>query len=94
MQLENEIGEQKAKGKNPKRMPFDPQITGRRRSHRRRRRRQLRIQDAEKYFGEEEKPTDEQEESNVGLVVLVALAIILITCLSYILKSMEWEQSF
>jgi len=53
-----------------------------------------RIEDAEKYFGEEEKTNDEREESNAGLVVLVALAIILILCASYILKSMEWEPAF
>ena len=53
-----------------------------------------RVEDADKYFGEEEKTTDEREESNVGLVVVAALVIVLILCLSCILKSVDVEPGF
>ena len=52
------------------------------------------VEDADKYFGEEEKTTDEREESNVGLVVVAALVIVLILCLSCILKSVDVEPGF
>ncbi len=64
---------------------------GQRSGRRRRRRRRSNHEDALRHWAKDDVPEgDEQEEANTGIVLAVAVGLVLVLCLYYIFKQMEY----